>query len=802
MFRRKNKGQEVVDALMRAEELARGGNPAAAIELCTRLKREMQDANFEGIDGDLVVAAAWKISGEAHFELGNRDNALKDLAIAEQILTRRPEHKPELAYFLHDVAVLLLRMDAPEYAYEAFERALPAATEVGGELLDEIRTALRDLREPVSELGRPRAAAQREIDRLRFRLQQPGLRDADEVRGNLAGVLIEEGDDDEFREGQHLLCEVLEKYRIQNHWSGYAAASAVAKALIRRGQGVDKCLLVELLRGTEAVSGGIAKTTVWPEIYEAAAVALFVKYCEHQSCHDRMTALVHEAIALRDLRTSATESNLARQMQPVSGDVARFVALTLAHQHNQRELFVELLESARLQVVPRRGSVATNKAETFPSALELLTSRGASTLSKPHAVAVGQRSILSEKIKMDGCFESDQVSLHAAISAVSGGSPAWWWGAQLIDNRYFWATIDPEGDIQIGWADLDEGDFEMLGGAVAGGAAAAPGGRVLLGKLSLSPEVEEAQSLAVGELLIPLPLKTSLWLEGRDHAASPFGLSLVVASNFLAHLPLCLFAARNAKGRTERLLEKAVIRCSPPAAMVNTIANSPVYVADRYPARVGCLDPDGTLAFAAAVEAGFELTLRHSGSYLLKPGHAAASASKQNLVNALNGLGRSSPCLFFYSGHSRRSMTGTDSALVLEDGALTAGEILFGSSNFGPVPMPSRVILSSCDSSGSSGEASGEWLGLGAAILINGARQVLGTAWPILDCPTTLRLEEALIEALASGADPATALREQQLLRLHNWRSCSYSSDFTTAEFPDSVELPAIWAAFQCIGVA
>jgi CHAT domain-containing protein len=144
-----------------------------------------------------------------------------------------------------------------------------------------------------------------------------------------------------------------------------------------------------------------------------------------------------------------------------------------------------------------------------------------------------------------------------------------------------------------------------------------------------------------------------------------------------------------------------------------------------------------------------------------------------------------------------------DAALLLEDGRLTAEDLLFGPVDGQPVSMPSRVLFSSCSSSGTVGVGRGEWLGLMAACLLRGAGHVIGTAWRILDHPATLRLEEELLDEVAGGADPASALRACQLRRLASWRASGH--DFRAGPrlaVPDHLELPLIWAAFQWSGVA
>jgi CHAT domain len=88
------------------------------------------------------------------------------------------------------------------------------------------------------------------------------------------------------------------------------------------------------------------------------------------------------------------------------------------------------------------------------------------------------------------------------------------------------------------------------------------------------------------------------------------------------------------------------------------------------------------------------------------------------------------------------------------------------------------------------------------ACLLRGARHVIGTAWPILDHPAILRLEEELLKDLVGGADPAAALRACQLRRLASWRASGH--DFRASRRPAApghLELPLIWASFQWSGM-
>jgi CHAT domain-containing protein len=119
---------------------------------------------------------------------------------------------------------------------------------------------------------------------------------------------------------------------------------------------------------------------------------------------------------------------------------------------------------------------------------------------------------------------------------------------------------------------------------------------------------------------------------------------------------------------------------------------------------------------------------------------------------------------------------------------VTAGE-WFGTTGQRPLPCPERVLLSACDSSGSSGAGAGEWLGLGTALLAAGAHDVVATAWNLPDWRYTNRFEHRLLRRLTTCSDVAEALADVQREALARWRSGSVT------------ERPIVWAAYQYIGV-
>jgi MYXO-CTERM domain-containing protein len=156
----------------------------------------------------------------------------------------------------------------------------------------------------------------------------------------------------------------------------------------------------------------------------------------------------------------------------------------------------------------------------------------------------------------------------------------------------------------------------------------------------------------------------------------------------------------------------------------------------------------------------------------------------------------SAPGIFYYSGHaSYYDVTGgLNAVLELQDEeVIGAGDWLrlYGEAE---LKSPCRAMICACSSAGASGAGGGEWLGLGAALLAAGARQVVATAWPIFDTAFGHRFDTSLVNELREAPDPAAALAAAQRAALSQWRN---SRGMRSREAP----LPDIWAAYQCIGL-
>jgi hypothetical protein len=375
-----------------------------------------------------------------------------------------------------------------------------------------------------------------------------------------------------------------------------------------------------------------------------------------------------------------------------------------------------------------------------------------------------------------------ETSLEAVIEAV-GGPDAWWWGGWAAMSRYHWALRAPDGTWHCGTRPIGSGEedaiqeFEKYFSHID-----------QQEEHSHAPwadfEAEQQMASKIGALLVPSPLTDAL-LDGSTD------VSVVIAGNLLGSVALPALCLK--PGDETRLIERAILRVQPPAAP-DLIASRPPHELPHWPVLVACMNPDGTLDHAEHEDLDCEVRL---GSEPIPPGDRYRHATATNLRTAMTGLSPGQQGIFFYSGHVNQAVMPGDAnvSLHLADAEVRAAE-WFGIGIDRRLPCPSRAVISACASAGSSGTGSGEWLGLGAALLSAGARHVIATAWPIPDAPATQRFERRLIDCLSCTADAARALAELQRKELMRWR-------YSVNAWEDPVEYgsPVMWAAFQSMGV-
>lgn len=397
------------------------------------------------------------------------------------------------------------------------------------------------------------------------------------------------------------------------------------------------------------------------------------------------------------------------------------------------------------------------------------------------------------------------------VAAEIGGAGSWWWGTLQVEGRLWWSLARPGGIVELGSIGVEKGSIasqaveEWYGALPLGGSAERIAEAVRAGSLSRRSS-EQALSDRLGLALLPPPLREALM--SRSEGDEP--LSLVVAPcGLLGRIP----AAALGIGDGRRVIEAAVVRMAPPIALIAALAQEAEAgrrgLGGPGPLHVGVFNPAAgpALPQAARLEAAAGAVISLSGK----------NATKDKLREALQMtvIEPGQPGLFIYAGHARLPTFGLSLiCLHRPDGRapscpigdccggdpVTVGDLLFPRAGGwqGRYPMPGRVLLFGCDTSGASSlGAGGEWIGLAPAFLWAGARNVVATLWPALDDPETLAFETALVDVLKEDADPAMSLRKLQLEALRKWRA-----GVNPAAGSDGVPRgsPLIWAAYAAIG--
>lgn len=705
-----------------------------------------------------------QLAGQVYMRRGSVEEALRSFARAEEYLEKDPRNVQHYGEAMHDIAIYLADLGIRSVAEMYIEKAAKAVGHLPG-----YAEQVRRVKEDLAELGQRRMSAA-VIESLRHDLKSART-DADRAMHsyNLGAALLETDGADQHEAFTHIRSAV-DHYATRDREKFLQALSILTDSR-HRGRSFPAWL-----DSASQHALRVARETANPRHVADAELgrAAFLL-----SRGDLDAALTHAltAIARNNEISARTEGSALRLFSNIGGEAAREVALQIASVRHDAALAAELIESARLQVLPTGGATAKRYRGMSPAGL--LTTLGATRVSRMRPIAVDGFSHLASLYAED--IAGTALSFDDYVRQV-GGEDAWWWGAWGFNERIYWC-VRGGGEAACGFLDAADGTelgdaFETLVNAslVNDHATATD---VLNGPLSSSYREEEALSTLLGYHLIPPVLRAELLR--RVGTGNP--LQLVLSGTLFAVLPTVLLGieTQSSDRCPARLIDAAVLRIAPPAALMDYVDRHPTFPMDELPLSVACVDPRGDLQFSRCVPPGTEVVLTHPG------------ATPQALAIALRRLGPSHPSLFYYSGHASGGGD-VESGLALQGNLVTA-DLIFTSVGGGPaLPFPSRVMLAACASSGAGSGGAGEWFGLSSAILWAGARQVVATNWRVWDTPFTSRFDLDLAEALRRPEDAATALRAVQLNCLHRWRSTPRGAN------PGELPLPVIWASYICMG--
>ncbi|MBQ1019798.1 CHAT domain-containing protein [Micromonospora sp. D93] len=705
-----------------------------------------------------------QLAGQVYMQRGSVEEALRSFARAEEHLEKDPRNVRHYGEAMHDIAIYFADLGIGSVAEIYIEKAAKAVGHLPG-YVDQIRR----VREDLAERGQRRMSAA-SIEGFRHDLESART-DADRALHsyNLGAALLEVDGADQHEAFTHIRLAV--NYYATRDREKFLTTLSILTDSRHRSRSFPAWLDSASQHGLR-----VARETANPRHVANAELgrAAFLL-----SCGNLDDALTHAlaAVARNNEISARTEASALRLFSNMGGEAAREVALQIACARHDTALAAELMESARLQVLPTGGPTAERYRGMSPAGL--LTTLGTTRVSRMRPIAVDGFSHLASLYAED--VAGTPLSFDDYVRQV-GGEDAWWWGAWGFNERIYWC-VRGGGEAACGFLDAANGTelgdaFETLMNAslVNDDATAAD---VLNGPLSSSYHAEETLSTLLGHHLIPPILRAELLR--RVGTGNP--LQLVLCGTLFAVLPTTLLGieTQSPDRHPARLIDAAVPRVAPPAALMDYVDRHPTFPVDELPLSVACVDPRGDLQFSRLVPPGTEIALTHPG------------ATPQALAIALRRLGPSHPSLFYYSGHASGDGD-VESGLALQ-GSLVTADLIFTSAGDDPaLPFPSRVMLAACASSGAGGGGAGEWFGLSSAILWAGARQVVATNWRVWDTPFTSRFDLDLADALRRPEDAATALRAVQLKWLHRWRSTPQGAD------PGESPLPVIWASYICMG--
>jgi tetratricopeptide (TPR) repeat protein len=756
-------------------------DPWKASELLARafqvLQREASDL------ARLHTGRAYQLQAEILLSRGELDACLDAYAEAESLFRTDPKSRVLYVRLIHDAVLTLAAVGMDDIARHYVAKGRAAAAHLpGGYKQDFARIALvaEDCTQATFESLRRRI--------IRSLRTAQGPRERRSLLHKLAKIQIEFGAATDIRTSYDTVARLYEDSNTLEQ--RIASLTPLAYCAIRPLEPMPERLLSctgEIVRQLTAVPEDLQA-----EAHLIRAIALW----SHSKLQEALDAALY-AVALSDTCSWRVGASVVRLMTRSSGTNARYVALRLACELGEAKLAAELIETARLPALPdpsataRTTSVMTagrRPAEVLKRALRPL-----------HPVRVSGESRM-QAYYPETLPLSEPLHLEDQIRKI-GGERSWWWAGWLGPSNYrFWVTRNPDGIFSCGYQGDERKASEsklLKRGLTATPAMSTSIPALAAGEFTRNYPSEEALSTQLGAMLIPEPLRVGL---NTVKQAGLDPLSLVVAGNYLSLLPLpLLVAGTSSNTQPERLLELAVIRIAPPVAIIAELG--PVAMAvPPYPLAVTCSDPTSNLEFAT-----FSDDAQHvlGGERICQDNPKALRATRANLVRVLMSL--SSPAaVFAYSGHAGEGAAGADleSYLPLADGGAIHADSLFARTGEAPmIPFPERALLAACGSAGSAGSGRGEWLGLGAGVLMSGARELVATAWPIWDTKFTREFDAAVLAVLRNAADVAEGLRDTQLQYLARWRSSSADHSDGKLKSSSAEALPLIWAAYQYIGL-
>ncbi|TWG28149.1 CHAT domain-containing protein [Micromonospora palomenae] len=514
-------------------------------------------------------------------------------------------------------------------------------------------------------------------------------------------------------------------------------------------------------------------------------------------------ALVLSQAALQEGRPDVAEWYSSRAL--VALHRSRYLLRSQAHRHSwtratgdaaavlleatamrDHGALLEIIESLRLQALP--GTTADN--EYAAGELPLATATAVSLGPSPRTT-LGRLTAVDRQV----------ISIRETGEKIASGS-ATWFGLWVSGDRLYWGVSEPAGDGFGGWIPFDANAparaalrllHDALPIARPREAPVISTRRAAQGPLSTTWTAERDLIRQVSDALLPTRLREHL----RTGAPGSRPCLVIAPPAELAHVPWGLLHVAD---DDRRVVEVADWTLAPSVSLLDRVLTR------RSPRTTGLgvavLDPTGGETSVRGQKAPLTAAQKlksdipATATVLTGPWDGTSpAATRQNLSDALRALG--SDRAAFFACHCSRAPVGlsAQSSLLLTstpeeagDATLSAQDLLTDSAMDPAFPIPSEVVLSTCDSAGASTAAGGEWLSVGPAALWAGASAVVVSLFPVFD---NHRLDAHLVQQAADPGRTTTLachLLDFQRKALAAWRD------------GDGDAAPLWWAGYAPLG--
>ncbi|MFG2049630.1 CHAT domain-containing protein [Micromonospora sp. NPDC048935] len=493
---------------------------------------------------------------------------------------------------------------------------------------------------------------------------------------------------------------------------------------------------------------------------------------------------------------------------------AHATMLALASASGDSPLVAEVIELARGEALPAATDVdslsamaaldaaaagshsrdrpATVTGPTADSTDAMAVLQGLNPVRQPPRVRVGSGLRLP---RLDD--SAAEIALDQELTAI--GPCTWYWSAATVLDDCYWAVRDPGGEWSQGRIPLGAGTpaAEAYKALLAALPFALPGEstdgvreKLRAGALgpAASQEAERQILARVAAAFLPAPLADGL----RQSTDATLVVSLPTA---LGHLPVAGFPL--GPGTDLRVVDRAAVIHMPSWAVIHARPRSgSADRPDSWPARLAIAAPHG--------EADMEILTRPDGVDRVVRG----PLSLNDCRNLLHAHDDHQAWVLTLIGHVGAEADDAEAGNVARSGLqlgpngrggnerLTMIDLVPPDGSEHRLALPERVVLIGCGSIGigsapdlvSGQTPTGEWLGLGAAVVLAGASHVCCTLYTVHANKHMKRITDGLIQGFSSSPDPVSALRRVQLGELQRWRA-------------DRSTYPAAWLSLAYVGV-